>query len=278
MSGRRIPQMHFMDENYTRPAIFASDIIVTRIAGVTSEESKLDMNYFYDRPHHALIYKVSGTMVCYYRDRTVEFSGNDIVYIPKGMTYRSRLRSEGKYIIINFDTAEEYPADDIFVARFENHSNLYSLFSKCAEEWMFKDSAHLLGCKSYVYKILALMARALDGSDTEIRRRIAPSLEYLHRHINDPSLDVGMLAAAAELSETQFRRLFKKIYIVAPSRYIISVRIGQAKDMLSAEGSSRQCMGVAEIAAAVGFTDAESFTKLFRREVGMTPQEFRLSR
>jgi AraC-like DNA-binding protein len=257
------------------PQIFEGDINVVRIASVTSEESKLDMNYFFDRPYHALIYKVSGTMVCYYRDRTVEFSSNDIVYIPKGMTYRSRLKSEGKYIIINFDTAENYSADEIFVARFENHSNLYSLFSKCAEEWLFKDTAHLLNCKSYVYKILALMARALDGRDAETRKRIAPSIEYLHRHINDPSLDTSSAAKASGLSETQFRRLFKKLYIVAPSRYIISVRIGQAKDLLLSERSSPFSASIADIAHTVGFTDVESFTKLFRREVGMTPGEFR---
>ncbi|MCI8387735.1 MAG: helix-turn-helix transcriptional regulator [Clostridiales bacterium] len=253
--------------------IFKSDITVTRIVSVTSEESKLDMNYFYDRSSHALIYKVSGTMVCYYRDRTVRFSRNDIVYIPKGMTYRSKLESEGKYIIINFDTLEELQADEIFVASFENHANLYSLFSKCAEEWLFKDSAHNYSCKSYIYKILALMARALDGSDADVRRRISPSLEYLRRHINDPSLDTAVLAAASDLSEAQFRRLFKKIYIVAPSRYINSVRIGQARELLLAAKLSPRGASIAEIALAVGYSDPETFTRHFRRELGMTPSE-----
>lgn len=274
------------------PGIFSSDIVVTRVDSVTFGESKTDMNYFCNRPHHALIYKVSGTMMCYCgtdkNNGVAAFSGNDIVYIPKGMTYRSQScefasngaqnGKAGKYILINFDTLADYPAEEIFVARFENHSNLYSLFSKCADEWLFKDSAHLLSCKSYIYKILALMARALDGSDSETRKKLQPSLEYLRRKINDPSLDTEKIAAESGLSESQFRRLFKKIYLVSPTRYIISVRIGQAKDLLRADCSSPQSAGIAEIAREVGFTDAESFTKLFHREVGLTPSDYRDSR
>ncbi|MFQ9150132.1 MAG: helix-turn-helix domain-containing protein [Eubacteriales bacterium] len=112
------------------------------------------------------------------------------------------------------------------------------------------------------------MARALDGSDAATRRRIAPSLEYLHSHISDPSLDTARLAAASGLSEAQFRRLFEKIYIVPPRRYIISVRISAAKDLLENQ------TGVAETAKIVGFTDAESFARLFKRETGATPYDF----
>ena len=247
---------------------FLSDVVVTRIDGVRSRESKRDMNYFYCRPHHALIYKVSGEMTCWFGKREVSFSKNDIVYIPRGMTYRSKLRSDGRYIIIDFDTLLDYPADEIIVARFENHSNLYSLFSKCAEEWAFRDTAHTLSCKAYVYKILALMARQLDGSDKELRAKLAPAIEYMRLHINDQSLTTEKLAEAAGMSEPYFRSLFGQLYIVPPKRYIISVRIGQAKSMLE-EGTS-----VARTAEAVGFTDTESFTKLFKREAGMSPRDW----
>ena len=249
-------------------SFFLSDVVVTRIDGVRSRESKRDMNYFYCRPHHALIYKVSGEMTCWFGKREVSFSKNDIVYIPRGLTYRSKLRSDGRYIIIDFDTLEDYPADEIIVARFENHSNLYSLFSKCAEEWAFRDTAHNLGCKAYIYKILALMARQLDGSDKELRAKLAPAIDYMHLHINDQSLTIERLAEAAGMSEPYFRSLFGQLYIVSPKRYIISVRIGQAKSMLE-EGTS-----VARTAEAVGFTDTESFTRLFRREAGMSPRDW----
>ncbi|MBQ8508592.1 MAG: helix-turn-helix transcriptional regulator [Clostridia bacterium] len=253
------------------PAFFAGDITITRVASVVSEESKRDMNYFFDRPHHALIYKISGAMVCWWEDKTAEFAENDVVYIPRGMTYRSRMKSDGKYIIINFDTAEEIAPDGIHVAHFENHSNLCSLFTKCADEWLFKDTAHLLNCKSYIYRILALMGRALDGGDADSRKKIQPALDYLRLHINDAGLRPEELAAVCHLGETQFRKLFKRVLLVTPSRYIGSVRIGQAKDLLKSD-----CfVSVSDVAASVGFSDAETFTRLFRREVGVTPGVYR---
>ncbi len=260
--------------------IFNTDFTISHIVSVTFAESRAGMSYFYSRPHHALIYKVSGVMSCMYGSTRLEFSRNDIVYIPKGMTYRSVAVSDppGKYIIINFDSVDSPSPDEILVAHFENHANLYSLFSKCADEWLFKDSAHGFSCKSYAYKILALMARALDGSDESARRRIAPSLEYLRLHISDPSLDAAALARASDLSEAQFRRLFKSVFLVAPTRYITSVRVGQARELLDSDGASAQDATLEEIALQLGFTDADGFARAFRREVGMSPGEYRKKR
>ena len=258
-------------------SFFENDVVISRLVSVTTADSRAEMSYFFERPHHALIYKVSGGMKCYFGEREVEFTRNDIVYIPKGMTYRSMASSDppGKYIIINFDTLGDFPADEISVARFENHSNLYSLFSKCADEWLFKDSAHLLSCRSYTYKILALMARALDGSDAAVRVKIQPALEFMRRRIDDPALDPALMAEAAGLSDAQFRRLFKSVFLVSPSRYILSVRIGQAKELLRSDGASAEYSTVAEVARAVGFADCDSFSRAFRREVGMAPGVWR---
>ena len=256
---------------------FRQDIIISQLVSVTSADSRAEMSYFFERPHHALIYKVSGVMRCFFADREIEFTRNDIVYIPKGMTYRSMASSDppGRYIIINFDTLGDFPADEIQVARFENHSNLYSLFSKCADEWLFKDSAHLLSCRSYTYKILALMARALDGSDASIRAKIQPALEFMRRRIDDPALTPVLMAEAAGLSEVQFRRLFKSVFLVSPSRYVTSVRVGQAKELLRSDGASAEYLTVQEVARAVGFADVDSFSRSFRREVGMSPGAWR---
>ena len=255
--------------------IFDGDIIISELISVTSADSRAQMSYFYSRPHHALIYKVSGAMRCFWDDREIEFSQNEIVYIPKGMTYRSMAASDppGKYIIINFDTLGDFPAEEILVAKFENHSNLYSLFSKCAGEWLMKDSAHILSCRSYTYKILALMARALDGSDAQTRKKIAPGLDFMRLHIDDPELCPARMAEAAELSETGFRRLFKSVYLVSPSRYLTSVRIGLAKELLISDGAS-VAPTVASVSTAVGFADVDSFSRAFRREAGMSPSEW----
>ncbi len=132
----------------------------------------------------------------------------------------------------------------------------------------------MFSCRSYTYKILALMARALDGSDAETRRKLQPGLEFMRRRIDDCSLTVLQMAEAASLSESTFRKLFKEVFLVSPSRYIMSVRIGQAKELLCSDGASGEYLTVADAARAVGFVDADSFSRAFKREVGMPPGEW----
>jgi len=57
---------------------------------------------------------------------------------------------------------------------------------------------------------------------------------------------------------------------VTPHRYLTRLRLERAARLLS--GTDRE---VTEICAAVGFESPGSFSRLFRRELGRPPSEFR---
>jgi transcriptional regulator GlxA family with amidase domain len=81
------------------------------------------------------------------------------------------------------------------------------------------------------------------------------------------------LASAIEasgLQERTFNRRFRAATGYAPSEYLQSLRIEEAKQML--ESSST---GIGDIANAVGYSDEASFRRLFRRLVGLSPAEYR---
>jgi transcriptional regulator GlxA family with amidase domain len=86
----------------------------------------------------------------------------------------------------------------------------------------------------------------------------------------DRPLDVVALAQAANVSERHFSRSFKSTYGETPYQYLLSRRLERARHLLRTTD-----MQVAEVCLAVGFTSVGSFTTTFRRQMGITPGDYR---
>lgn len=69
---------------------------------------------------------------------------------------------------------------------------------------------------------------------------------------------------------SNFRRIFKEYTGLSPAKYIQQVRMGKVKEALT--NSSRP---VKEIAFEMGYENEDYFFTAFRRQTGMTPQEYR---
>jgi len=102
-------------------------------------------------------------------------------------------------------------------------------------------------------------------SGAQLRRVI----DCLAGHIGD-NVTLGELAAVAGLSLYHFCRAFKQATGLPPHRYQVMLRINRAKDLLA-----NSTLTVGEIAAAVGYEDQSQLARLFRREVGLTPSDYR---
>jgi AraC family transcriptional regulator len=86
--------------------------------------------------------------------------------------------------------------------------------------------------------------------------------------------NLARLAAQAGLSKFHFDRQFKSAVGVSPSRYHINLRMNEARRLLRETKKS-----VVEVALAVCYADHPShFAKLFRRETGMSPSDYRRQR
>lgn len=89
----------------------------------------------------------------------------------------------------------------------------------------------------------------------------------------DTPLTVAMLAALAEMRETQFLQTFKQQTGMSPYRYVLQKRLDKVATLLT-----RSEMGLAEIALATGFSDQAHMTTAFARQFGRTPGVFRRGR
>jgi AraC family transcriptional regulator len=102
--------------------------------------------------------------------------------------------------------------------------------------------------------------------------RLRAVVEYVEEHL-DAGPRLEQLAAVARLSPYHFARQFKAATGLPPHEYIISRRVERARQLLQGRGD----LSLAEVAAQAGFTDQSQFSRHFKRLVGVTPRQFRMS-
>lgn len=89
-----------------------------------------------------------------------------------------------------------------------------------------------------------------------------------HHYMRDVSLDQA--AEAMGMSAFYFSRFFRTSYNQTFLEYLTAYRIDRAVELLQ-----QTDIPVREIAVRVGYTDANYFTKVFKRHLGVTPTEYR---
>jgi AraC family transcriptional regulator len=102
--------------------------------------------------------------------------------------------------------------------------------------------------------------------------RLRAVVEYIEEHLGaGPTLDE--MAAAARLSAYHFARQFKAATGLPPHQYVIARRVERARLLLQQGGD----LSLAEVATQAGFADQGHFSRHFKRLVGLTPGQFRMS-
>lgn len=94
--------------------------------------------------------------------------------------------------------------------------------------------------------------------------------DYIKQNYNDQQLCVEVLAEYFYVSTTHLTRLFRKTFDVSVGQYIINVRISAAKKMLDLYDSD-----IRTVADAVGYSDPNYFSRIFKQKTGMTVSEYK---
>jgi AraC family transcriptional regulator len=105
------------------------------------------------------------------------------------------------------------------------------------------------------------------------RRKLRTVVEYIMENL-DGSPRLGQMAAVARLSPSHFARRFKAATGLAPHQYVIARRVERAQHLLKSDDE----VGLTEVAVRAGFVDQSHFSFHFKRIVGVTPRQFRISK
>ena len=95
---------------------------------------------------------------------------------------------------------------------------------------------------------------------------------WLQNNLSQPDIKLKDLARDLGMSLRNFDRRFKQATETSPAKYLQHLRVKEAKDLLK-----QSDLNVGDIAFRVGYQDVSYFSKLFKKQSGISPSKWRTS-
>ena len=116
-----------------------------------------------------------------------------------------------------------------------------------------------------------LDALKTDSSVAIAYGRIRSVVEYIHEHFDEP-LTLGQLADHTMISKNYLSTVFSNTMKLSLFDYIEQVRVNHARWLLQTTEES-----VLDIAQKSGFHSSSYFNRVFKKIMGMAPNQYRKS-
>jgi len=113
--------------------------------------------------------------------------------------------------------------------------------------------------------------RADGGGQAGNRRLMNKAVQYIQANYTH-ELTLRQVADSVHMSKNYFCQQFKRYVGENYIDYVIRLRIGRAKELLSRSDTG---IRIYEAAEQAGFNDVKYFSKLFKRMTGLSPIEYR---
>ncbi len=120
---------------------------------------------------------------------------------------------------------------------------------------------------NYVNWVMDYASSKVEAVETNV---IVKAKRYLADHYDNPELTLSEVAEAVGLSEKYFTNRFTKETGETFSNYLTQLRIQKAKELLKTTTFKSY-----EISEMVGYRNAEHFSRMFKKETGCTPAQYR---
>ena len=235
---------------------------------VLKDMSKSGSRQMDRRLSHGFIIKLRGaTEYCCGRDSLL-LSAGQVLYVAQGASYFIREVEPGYSIVVNFACTES-PETPIEKLLFPQGFDISSLAEKLYNSWQKPSGGY--SALSLLYELLAKTVSARESYISPREKHLLePVMAFLQAHLTDPELPLENLAQLAGVSDVYLRRIFKKQYGSGPAAFITRQRICLAQTLLEDESVS-----ISQVAVQVGYRDALYFSRLFKKQTGLSPTEYR---
>ena len=256
---------------------FFIDISTIEIA----HEFVLDKTHKCEYPNGRSTY---GMVYCIDGSAEYKFSSGEILTVSTGDTlmlspnaaYSIVTRKAFRHYTVNFRIHKKNSRLSIIERPYCLLNNVNSeqfnrYFGKLIKIWEQKNSGYEMLSVADLYSLLSLFYFEYKNLTIPINAatRLLPAKEYIEQKFNS-AITLDILAKACNMSVTNFRREWKKVYHNTAMQYRDEVVLSYAKEYLSIGYYT-----ASEIAAKCGFENLGYFIRFFKKHVGMSPGEYK---
>lgn len=247
-------------------------ITLSRINSICYVAPGMGKIQHYNRPYHGFVYYYDADCAFHFDDISIAADAGSIIYLPQGRDYKVERIAEPKgCYAINFSCFEDL-SENPFCIKLKNKSRAESLFKSSEKLWKLRSPEAVSRCNSAFYEILSLIQHEafLHYVPDSKKKKIAAATEHIQSHFLEEDISIEHLASLCGMSSTYFRRLFSEIYGISPLKYINSLKIEHAKELLMSD-----MYPIEEIASVCGFSDGCYFRRVFKAQTDTTPTEYK---
>ena len=197
---------------------------------------------------------IPGVLIRYYPDREdpwkyiwVNFSG-----------------TEARQLMENCSLSEKTPIAEQISDRLEQ------LFQQTVCQFGTSTAAELCRSSGNLRLLLSWYLETYPAVESSRQDNFIRLLEFIENNLQQPELNINLLAARFHLNRVSIYRWFKRELGTGPNQYILELRLQKARGLLA-----REDLSVKSIAFSSGFSDPLYFSRVFRQHTGVSPTEYR---
>ena len=202
-------------------------------------------------------------------DRTI-YEGS-IVIIPPKTKYA--LASEQEYNVISVSGVFEQLSH--FEVATTLHDNIYGEGKKLAELVLYNrfgnEEYFSALCNAYIRFILL----SLEYPKSDMNAIVYKMTDYMKKNYDNSELSITKLLRESGYAKDYVRTKFFEVVKMTPKKYLTTVRMKKAKELINLYGED---VSIARIAELCGIVDPAVFSKNFKKFYGISPKQYMQTR
>lgn len=257
-------------EYYARAPIVFVDMFMN-----TMPKGSKDSGRFTAPNLAGLIIPLKGSAIFSLNGTPYTMSVDTIVHAGPSMKIDIEVLSdeEWQYAVIHYRISEnqidKYP---IFNQHFSISTDGNRLLSDTTHELMkhyiIPNNLAKITCKGLFLRLIEIILESPKKVENENENLMAMAVRLLHEEYYKP-ITIQDLALQLGIERRRFAYLFERYTGLTPINYLTEIRIRRAKELL------RSGISVAEVAEKVGYFDNFYFSRVFKKQIGMSPSEYK---
>lgn len=229
-----------------------------------------------------LLYIASGKGRFYFKEdkETIVSAGHMVLYCPREMqkyVYYAEDQTEVYWVHFTGSNVKNILKKHSLLP--DNHI-LYSgtfpeyqqIFQQMIQELQLGKADFENYLSLLLYQLFIITGRHQTEPKT-ISNAVQKDIDYAIRYFNEnyyKNINIDEFAASLNMSTCWFIRNFKQCNQITPMAYILNIRIANAQNLLETTSYN-----VNEIASIIGYDNALYFSRLFKKQTGLSPSQYR---
>ena len=129
---------------------------------------------------------------------------------------------------------------------------------------------HLLAERKDERAVILGVREMGEVSDEKVPSVISEAKLYMSQNYSNANLMLQDVAKAVNMSKSRFSTVFSQTTGQSFTEYLIYLRLSKAKELLKSSN-----LKSSQIATEIGYNDSHYFSYIFKKNIGMTPSDYR---